>query len=411
MLKSLFQKLYKLITWYMKFVFFMIGFMGIIILSMVFADLVGMSGDYLSILGHENFWEDANAFAVGDQSSAELQDKYGESFKNLSEQAFWMFYPSEKTITFRMNMKLALGGSLREDLFIMIFMYFIFHYALRLMASLFCGANDISRSFFSSSSWGQRISFLLSAGIVWAISYLNAYLDQGRLNLELFDLATLYFVLSYTSALWFLAIKYAIDCFYLREGINPHRIFKDDLWAMGIAFVLLVFYGNSHLSILSEIVAGVAPFLIFKIMLRYRPSLEKEEECPEESFSSETYDGVLGFCSLIFMIVLLCRLVFVGAMLTDSLHGYNYVRHNVWSERIWSSYLEEKYEPGYEKYLGELANTDEKEHKNTLAAFYAWQGNRAQAEFFAKNALAETPRRVNLLLQGMKPKQVEARMK
>ena len=404
----MFKFIFSLIRWYFKSITILLTFMGIIVLSMVFSDLVGMSADYFSIIGTDTFWKDANQFASGIQTSTELESKYGDTFIHIAEQAFWMFYPSEKTITFRMNMSLAIDGSLQSNLILMILMYFLLHYSLRSMAKLYCGAHDLDISFFTSRSWKEKISFIFSMIIVFMISLLNASFEHHKFNIGIQDLAFIYFVQSYTSALLFLAIKYAIDCYYIKQQINPHTIFKDDFIAIFITLILLGFYGNSPLSIISELIAGAAPFLIFKIkFLYFSQNVDNDIYTEKSTYNTVLYEYALGFCFLIFWVSLAFRFVLFGAILTDSLEGYETVRYEIWNTKLWNSYLEEKTHSQENKYLHQLLYSKKAKHKNTIATIYAIRGKKKLALSFANKAIPETLWRVKMLLQGIKPKQVE----
>ncbi|BBM86260.1 protein kinase domain-containing protein [Candidatus Uabimicrobium amorphum] len=78
---------------------------------------------------------------------------------------------------------------------------------------------------------------------------------------------------------------------------------------------------------------------------------------------------------------------------------------------LWKIYFKEDKSAFTQIDLKLLSHSKNKSHLNTVAAIYAWQGNVEKAHEYATKALQETPRRVNLLLQGQSPKQVEKTMK
>ncbi len=99
------------------------------------------------------------------------------------------------------------------------------------------------------------------------------------------------------------------------------------------------------------------------------------------------------------------------------------IKHQFVYNRVWSAYLEENVrlvkrynnscflDQVLQDDITFLAASDDKNHLNALAAFLAWQKNATDANEYAKNALPETPRRVQLLLRGMTPKKVEIYLK
>ncbi|WP_372368535.1 hypothetical protein [Candidatus Uabimicrobium sp. HlEnr_7] len=398
MLKAFFW----LVKMYRRMFHFVLGFCGFIILAMVLADLIGMSSNYFEIHLHKNFWNDVNTFAVGDQDLASLEEKYTTTFSSLAEQAFWMFYPSEKTITFRINMQLSIGKSVYDSILIMLFMYFLFCYVIRSLFWFYCEEHCLDSDLFFGFSWKKCFSLLFSTLVVALISCINAYFEQSNYAVPLLDLIILYFALSYTSAIWFLVIKFIIDAWYLKKGIDPHTIFKDDIIAMIITLILLVFYGNSPLCILSEIVAGGAPFIIFKIMLRSYPQHSVKNK--KEHYAAQASEYILSFCWLIFIIVLIMRFS-AGAMLVDHIESYEHLRYEKWSEELWTAYIDEK--TFNEKNIQRLAFSQDKRHKNVVATMYALQKKKKEAYFYAKQAFPETSKRVSFILMKIKPKTIE----
>ncbi|BBM84451.1 HEAT repeat-containing PBS lyase [Candidatus Uabimicrobium amorphum] len=58
-----------------------------------------------------------------------------------------------------------------------------------------------------------------------------------------------------------------------------------------------------------------------------------------------------------------------------------------------------------------LSQSTDKNHLDTVAAIYAWQGNRKKANDYAVKALEKTTKRLKLLLEGKSLKQVEEEMR
>ncbi|MEX2666881.1 HEAT repeat domain-containing protein [Candidatus Uabimicrobium amorphum] len=77
---------------------------------------------------------------------------------------------------------------------------------------------------------------------------------------------------------------------------------------------------------------------------------------------------------------------------------------------LWNAYLEEK-KIFHQMDIELLSLSKNKNYFDTVATIYAWQGNAKKAYEYAAKAIAETPKRVKLLLEGKAPKQVEENMK
>ena len=240
-----------------------------IVLFALLCDMARMIPSYATALIHGNFWEDAHLYATGDKNVEQLTAQYGKSFTNIASTAFWMFLPSEKTITFHLQMATKSEGEITQVLFIMILFYIMFRSTISWYAKqCFYDGNKFSlyHEYFYSTSVAHKLSIVISALVVLAISYINAYFETDYTHVSFRELVAVYFVLSYTSAIWFLVIKYIIDMQYIEKNLNPHDMYRDDVIAAILTLIILVFYSNSFLTILSEMVAGVLPFLLVKVM-------------------------------------------------------------------------------------------------------------------------------------------------
>jgi len=76
-------------------------------------------------------------------------------------------------------------------------------------------------------------------------------------------------------------------------------------------------------------------------------------------------------------------------------------------DRLWNAYRNKKTATINTSDLAILSQSTNSNHLDTVAAIYASNGNREKAMVFAKKGIKETPRRVELLLEGKTPQQVE----
>lgn len=87
-----------------------------------------------------------------------------------------------------------------------------------------------------------------------------------------------------------------------------------------------------------------------------------------------------------------------------------FIKQSAVNERVWNAYHTENAALIRSGDLDWLIQSEDKNHFDTLAAYYAWQKDVAKANEYAAQALPETPRRVELLMQGMNPQAVEKLM-
>ncbi|BBM86699.1 hypothetical protein [Candidatus Uabimicrobium amorphum] len=285
---------------YILFTATMLKMMVLIVLMALLCDMVRMIPAYATALTHGDFWEDANEYATGEQSLEQLTAKYGKNFTKIASGAFWMFLPSEKTITFHLTLATKSGGSITQILVLMIFFYILFRITISWYAKQCCCENDpflLYHEYFYTTSIAHKLSILTSAIVVLVISYINASLETQYTHLSFHELVAVYFVLSYTSAIWFLVIKYIIDIQYIEQNRNPHDMYRDDVIAVILTIGILFFFSNSFLSILSEIIAGVLPFVLVKTIRFNVPNSKLLEEKDSLVYK---YEEAMGMHSTIY---------------------------------------------------------------------------------------------------------------
>lgn len=317
---------------YMLFVTTMLKMMIMIVLFALLCDMARMIPSYATALTHENFWEDAHLYATGDKNLEQLTAQYGKSFTNIASTAFWMFLPSEKTITFHLHIATKSGNSIAQILFIMIFFYIMFRSAISWYAKLcWYDVSEFSlyHEYFYHTSIAHKLSIFVSAVIVLVISYVNASFETDYTHLSFNELVAVYFVLSYTSAIWFLVIKYIIDMHYIEKNLNPHDMYRDDIIAAILTLIILVFYSNSFLTILSEMVAGVLPFLLVKTV-RFRSPQHKLLQ--QKDSLTYKYEKKMGMHSPVYREI---SLALIGAVILAVIISQIFMADGLmWSDRL-----------------------------------------------------------------------------
>jgi hypothetical protein len=93
--------------------------------------------------------------------------------------------------------------------------------------------------------------------------------ELQQAGVVLVEEALLFVCLAYLSGLGVRALTYAIQGVFLARGVDPQRTFWDEVVAASLAAPALLFvYRNSPLSMLADMVAGLAPQVIAKVLHR-----------------------------------------------------------------------------------------------------------------------------------------------
>ncbi len=118
------------------------------------------------------------------------------------------------------------------------------------------------------------IAWAVTFGVVVVGSVVRAVVDADGLRAayggSVLDGSLFWFIQAWASTWWLLALRAVVDVALIRREKDPDETLLDDLIVAAIAAPLLVFFGNPAVDVGVECLAGILPFLLFKLYLRRR---------------------------------------------------------------------------------------------------------------------------------------------
>jgi hypothetical protein len=244
---------------------------------------------------YQDFWDDVIAYRLrGEQHKSldELDRAYGTPLVRdyLVDQTFLTaFLPSEKAafatwVTFNFEQVNGIPSKKTNWLFTTLFAVVTIYVPVALFQRAwaknltwwFCRSERSVRLFAGhfAAPWRQRVlGALLTAPVVAVLALWNAsealFPELQQAGVVLVEEALLFVCLAYLSGLGVRALTYAIQGVFLARGVDPQRTFWDEVVAASLAAPALLFvYRNSPLSMLADMVAGLAPQVIAKVLHR-----------------------------------------------------------------------------------------------------------------------------------------------
>jgi hypothetical protein len=267
-------------------------FLGVFMAGLVADSNLSLLPTFLSPR-YANLWDDLVAHhtrAPGHKSLAELDDAYGSEIVHrfvIVKHSYPALVPSEKAaLASWLNMAIEGDGGAarvgtewvgRTTLLFALF-YFPFLVALNALAKnftwAFCRTPRAGHTFLThfEPHWrGRLIGAAASLPAVVLLALWNAYgtltPDLGRLGFNLFNLTVLFVLLAYFSGLGLRFVRSVIEGVFIVRGTDPGRIVWDELLTVALTTPVLLFvYRNSAVSVLTDVVAGLGPLVIAKLV-------------------------------------------------------------------------------------------------------------------------------------------------
>ncbi|BBM82314.1 hypothetical protein [Candidatus Uabimicrobium amorphum] len=250
---------------------------------------------------YENFWEDTHNYVTKDKVKwltfgeriFELRILHPDQAKQLEKERELQF---EKMKKYRKKYNIPLlaeetGFSLPANkmneivildhflnhanpIYLVAFLFPLLYWTMRVWFRFFAyltmsgEAKQLCTDYLQPMSRDTLVNILLPAMFVtYIIVLFRCWSDPIAVRMGVFFLSMVTFALTYTSAFWFVFLRYIIDFIFIHCKVDPRTSFSDDIIVFVIGLPLLLFFDNSWQTILGDLSAGVLPFLLMKTEL------------------------------------------------------------------------------------------------------------------------------------------------
>jgi len=246
--------------------------------------------------GHESFWDDVIAHHLKSENCKSNRDFYEVYDRQLvrdyvvEKRTDAGHVPSEKsTLAFAIDMSLAPDREtpqLERDRYFREWVRWMVLEYLPVALFLFCTVKAYTwaacrsprailryEEYYEGPFYRRVLAILATLPAVIALSVWNAYAtltpDFTRAGYTIWDLALLFFLLSYLSSVSISFVQSVIASTFILCGRDPEKTHWDEVITVLVtAPVLLFVFNNSAISLASDLIAGIGPMLLYKLWRR-----------------------------------------------------------------------------------------------------------------------------------------------